>query len=124
MNRELFEAEESVTLVRSIIRGVYVNDGASERAVLALHKSNPDTTSPAISESTTVGDVYDVDSEKLLNLWSQGLRGSTTVLATRVEADVSGMRKMKKGEKVYLAGAGNTAAGGTFAGTVTLFFKE
>ena len=123
INRTLYTAEENVTLVRTIIRGTYVNDGASERSLIVIHKSNPDLSVPSIQANTSVDDVYSTDSENQLNLYNHGFRGSSTVLSQEVNGDVKGMRKLRKNETISLSGISNTASGGTFAGTITLFFK-
>ena len=126
LNRELFEADESMTLIRTIVAGQYTNDLASDRADLAIHKSGQGATAPSMNApSTTVGDLYASSGDEGLNLWSHGFRGNANQDETTiVYADVKGMRKLRKGEKIFMSGISTVAAAGAFHATVTMFFKE
>ena len=125
INRELFEADENMTLIRTIVAGNYVNDNASEQAVFAVHKAVHGSSAPTLNAvSTTVGDLYANAPAVHDNLYNKGFRGDADALRESVDADVKGMRKLKKGDKIFASALSSAVAGGEIFATVTLFFKE
>lgn len=118
-NAVLHTCEDAKTLVRVIMEGDFTPiAGGAYGWVLVKEPQGSAVVTPS------AGTNLDVDESDLLLVRGSGGFGASAVENTHISIDSKGQRKLKVGDEIVLRHVGDTATMGTFAGTITMIFKE
>lgn len=115
----LHTAEDSKTLVRLIVKGMWTPiDGGAVGYTIAREPNGTAVIAPSAGSS------LDNDMNSLEIIRGVAGWGASSTESMPVDIDSKGMRKLQVGDEITFRHVGDTATMGTFSGVFIMVFKE